>query len=206
MARLPEISLRNILSSASESDAQRVQVSVEARGLDGVGRVMRLAGPDQVYVRETDGKQVKVDLARITRIGLVRQIKIIPHRETSGAAARHLGESASYVPLIPFAMTTWPLLRAFGLDAGKNAEDKGKAQLAYKGMSKAQLVASLGEPVEKYVCKNKFRDNQVWLYRTDQVLRGGRALFIDSASGKVYYTSHNTTFFKDACSPLKSKP
>lgn len=206
VARLPGISRRNILSSASEEEDQRVHVSVSARSLDGTWRVVRLAGPDEVYVAKAGGKEARINLAQITRIETTRQIKITPRRKTTGTVASNLGEAAPYVPLIPFALGTWPLLRATGLDAGKNAQDKGKAQLAYQGMSKSELIRYLGEPMEKYLCEDESRDNEVWIYRKNQVLRGGRALFIDSDSGKVYYTSYNTSFFKDSCSPLKPSP
>lgn len=206
VARLPETSRRNILSAVSESEDQSVRICVSARNLAGTARVIRLAGTNAVYVAQTDRRPVKISLARITQIETLRRIRITPRQRTTGAAARSLGEAAPYVPLIPFALTTWPLLRATGLDAAKNDADKGKAQLAYGGMSKSELIRQIGEPVERYLCKGKSRDNEVWIYGKGQVLRGGRALFIDSVSGKVYYTSYNTTFFKGACSPLKSTP
>jgi hypothetical protein len=61
----------------------------------------------------------------------------------------------------------------------------------------------VGEPKEKYYCKAKGKAYEVWVFEKDKVLRGGRALFIDLESDKVYHNSYHTSFFKDDCSLIK---
>lgn len=203
---LPSISIRNILSSMSENEVQRIQIFVRARNLDEISKVTRLEGQEDIYVADAHGKEVKINLAQITEIQSIRQIKIVPRQKTTAEVADELGEGALYAPLVPVAIAVLPLLRAMGLDAGKNDADKGKARLAYDGMSKNDLIANIGEPIEKYHCKDEYGGQEVWIYKKGQVLRGGRALFIHLGDGKVYHTSHDTTFFKDSCSLLKTKP
>jgi len=203
---LPRISILNILSSISESETQKIEIFVKARNLDKISKVTHLEGQENIYVRDADGNEVKINIAQITEIQSIRQIKITPRKKTTGEAAADLGEGALYAPTVPVAIATLPFLSAMGLNAGKNDEDKGKAQLAYGGMSKDELTTYIGEPDEKYHCKNKYGGNEVWVYKKGQVLRGGRALFIGLNDGKVYHTSHNTTFFKDSCSLMEANP
>jgi len=205
--RLPVISIRNILSSISESEVQRIQIFVSARAnLGGFAKVTRMAGQEGVFVADAHGEEVRINFAQITEIQTIRHIKRTPRQKTPGETAAEVGEVAEYAPLIPVAIATLPFLRAMGLDAGKNDEDKGKATLAYGGMSKNDLITHIGDPMERYHCADKYGGHEVWIYRKDQVLRGGRALFIGLADGKVYHTSHDTTFFKDSCSLQKTKP
>lgn len=206
VSRLSTMSRQNILSSASENDDQRVQIFVTSRKLDGKAKVKRLAGQEGVYVVDVRGQQVKINVDQITGIQSLREIKNTPHKKTTDKTAEELSEAALYAPLVPVAIISWPFLKAMGLDAGKNAEDGEKAQLAYGGMSRDDLATYVGEPLEKYHCKSKYGSNEVWIYQNDHVLRGGRALFINLEDGKVYHTSHDTTFFKDSCSLLKTMP
>lgn len=203
--KLPNISLRKILSSASANEGEKVQILVRAQNLDGISEVKQVADPEDVIVKDAHGQEVKVKIAQITEIQSIRWIKVKPKGKTTGEAAEESAEALSYAPLIPVAIATWPFLRAAGLDAGKNADDKGKAFMAYGGMSKEDLITRIGDPMEKYYCEGKNGDYEVWIYKKDQVLRGGRALFIRSEDGMVYHTSHNTTFFKNSnsCSALR---
>ena len=150
------------------------------------------------------GKEIKLkikDIAEIERIRrIIRPDTTIKKRESKSTET--IGETLIYAPLAPVAIATLPALRATGLDAGKNAQDKEKARLVYEGMSREELKIYVGEPKEKYYCEAKGRRkaNEVWVYEDDKVLRGGRALFIDLERDKVYYNSYHTSFFKDHCS------
>lgn len=204
IAKLPIISIRHILSSVSDTGNEKVINLVRARNLNGVAKVERIAGGEDVIVTgENDGKEVKIKISQITEIRRIRKIKVAPNRNKTGNVA----EGLIYLPLIPFAIASRPFFRAMGLDAEKDSIDAGKAMLAYGGMSKKDLETYVGEPVEKYYCKSKQKDNfEIWVYDKEKVLRGGRTLFIDLATGKVDHTSVDTTFFKESdwlsCSAL----
>ena len=203
---LPIVSIHNIPSLLSESEVQKIQLFVKSRNQDGVAKVTRMAGQEDVFVQDARGKEVRLNFAQITEIQTIRYIRITPRQQTPGETAEEVGEAVELAPMIPVAIATLPFLSAMGLDAGENDEDKGKAALAYGGMSKNDLITYIGDPVERYHCEDKYGGHEVWIYRKGQVLRGGRVLFIGLADGKVYYTSYNTNFFKDSCSLLKATP
>lgn len=196
--KLPDISLRNILSKVSLTHNQRVQVLVKIQNLDGIMDVKKIADQNHIIVTDAEGKEIEVRLAKITEIQTVRWIKINPKGNTKRNAAAGTVEALSYAPIIPLAIATWPFLKALGLDAGKNAADNGKALMAYGGMSRKDLLTFIGKPLQKYYCKSKNGDYEIWIYRKDQVLRGGRAIFISLDKDNVYNTSYNTTFFKQS--------
>jgi hypothetical protein len=100
-----------------------------------------------------------------------------------------------------------------GLDESKNELDREKARRIYQGMSKSDLLGSIGPPIEKYSCFFKFTRkekqgvaDEVWVYDERKVLRGGRTLFMYIDKGVVYQTSQDTSFFKQSdtldCSTL----
>lgn len=205
--KLPSISIRNILSSVSENEHEKVQILIKAQNLDGIAEVKRISGRDNAIVTDAHGQELQIRIAEITEIQTIRHIKIRPREKTSGNTAEAVGEGLIYAPLIPVAIATWPLLRAMGLDANKNAEDKEKAMMAYGGMSKEDLIAYIGKPKEKYYCKGEHGDQEIWIYEKSKILRGGRSLFINLDDGMVYYTSQDTNFFKNSkyfnCSVLR---
>lgn len=200
--KLPIISIRKILKSGSHTDRERVKIFIRSSSLNGPAEVHHVSGQEDVIVIDEQGKEVRLRLADITEIKRIRRFKVVPHKSKAEAA----GEVLIYAPLIPVAIATWPFLRAMGLDAEKNSDDDEKAQLAYGGMSKEDLMTYVGGPLEKYHCDDKSGGHEVWVYKKDQVLRGGRALFINVADGKVYAASFDTTFFKDSCSRLETEP
>ena len=166
---------------------------MRARNLDGIAKVTRMAGQEEVLVMDARGKEVRINFAQITEIHTIRHIKRTKRQKTTGKTAEEVVEVVTLAPMIPL-IATLPFLRAMGLDGGKNAEDNGKARLAYGGLSKNDLVTHIGAPMEKYHCADVYGGHEVWIYRKGQVLRGGRALFIKLADEKVYVTSHHTTF------------
>jgi len=204
--KLPIIARRNILSSASRSEHQIIRILVKAPGLDGFREVKYPPGQEDVVVTDGQGQDVRIKIDKITEIQSIRQLKREPREKRAKGDREEIGYLLIYAPLIPVAIVTWPLLRVMGLDAVKNAEDKEKAERAYGGMSRQDLITYVGEPVEKYHCYDKYGGHEVWIYGKDQVLRGGRSLFISLTEGDVYHTSHDTTFFKDSCSPLQKTP
>lgn len=170
----------------------------------GITEVKGFEGQDYVIVTdELQGKEVKLAISDIVEIERIRRMKSTDTSagKNQGNTAEAIGETLSYAPFIPLVIFR-PLFGAMGLDEEKNSEDKEKASLAYDGMSKEDLRTYIGEPKEKYHCKAKDGSgaSEVWIYREDQVLRGGRSLFIGLDNEKVYHTSCDISFFKDRCS------
>ena len=198
LEKLPSVSIRNILSSMSKTEGIRVLIIVRSKSLDGPAEIKRMTGQEGVIVTDTHGQEVRIKIAQITEIERIRRFKVESRKKTMGEKAGEAGEVLTYAPLIPVAITSWPFLRASGLDAGKNDDDNEKAKLAYGGMSKEDLVTYVGEPKEQYYCREVkgTGGKEVWVYEKDKVLRGGMAMFIDLDEGVVYHTSHHTTFFK----------
>jgi hypothetical protein len=175
-------------------------VKVNATSIDGPAVVKGFEGQKYVIVTDKRGKEIKLATSEITKIERVRRIKRPDNSPNKGESntAEAVAETLVYAPLVPIAIATWPVLRTSGLDAGKNAEDNRKARLVYEGMSKEDLRAYVGEPKEKYHCeaKDSSGDYEVWVYEKNQVLRGGRALFIDLEKGEIYHNSYHISFFK----------
>jgi hypothetical protein len=200
---IPAVSLPRVLLPGSMSET----VEVNARSIDGTAVVKGFEGQKYVIVTDRHGQEIRLAINEITEIERIRRIKRPDSTAKKGESSNGeaVGETLIYAPLVPVAIAMWPALRASGLDAGKNAEDKRKAGLVYEGMSKEDLKTYVGEPKEKYYCKAKGKGKayEVWVFEKDKVLRGGRALFIDLESDKVYHNSYHTSFFKDDCSLIK---
>jgi hypothetical protein len=113
-------------------------------------------------------------------------------------------EMVTTLPLALVALPLWGVFRVLGEDPAKNQEDESKARFVYEGMSKNDLLTYIGQPKEKYMCipKGQYQlskeeaHTEVWVYRKDQVLRGGRALVIGSGRGEVLENSYDPSFFK----------
>ena len=196
--QIPSLALEKVMSSRFSNET----ITIKAKGLDGTGIVKGFADQEYVIVTDKDQKEVKVKTSDITEIQRIWQ-RTVPEdssKKTKVSTADAVGETLIYTPLIPVAIGTAPFLRVMGLDALKNSEDEEKARLVYEGMSKQDLIQAIGEPMEKYHCtpKNANGSIDIWVYGKEQVLRGGRALFIDSDKGTVYHNSYDTTFFKDS--------
>lgn len=187
---IPVMSIQKVLSPRSTIyDA----VMVRVWSAHGITEVKGFEGQDYVIVTdERQGKEVKLAISEIVEIERIRRMKstVTSAGKHQGNTAEAIGETLIYAPFIPL-VTVRPLFGAMGLDEEKNSEDGEKASLAYEGMSKEDLRTYIGEPKEKYHCKAKDGSvaNEVWIYREDQVLRGGRSLFIRLDDEKVYHTS-----------------
>jgi len=214
---LKKIPLSSLQRMASAHAADEV-VAVRVSGSDRPAEVKAFESRDHVTVYADDGKEEDVKFSDISALLIFRKPKPLEQAEpkkgssASGAAAA-AGEALAYAPIVPLAVGTWPLLRAMGLDASKNSKDNAKARLVYLGMSRKELMESVGEPREKYSCilKLHLKDRQdvpqeIWVYDDDKVLRGGRSLSIDSGTGTVSHNSFHTSYFKDSdsfrCTPL----
>ncbi len=208
LERLPGISIRNILASGRKDENVWIQVFVEAEGTDGWAAVRRLEGDDAVRVVDAQGREASVALAEITTIRRVRRLWQGPREKTGEEKAAEAIEALEYAPLVPLAILSWPILSATGLDAQKNADDEEKAELAYGGLSRKELLAHVGQPREKYFCREVkgVTGIEIWVYDDQKVLRGGRAMFIDLRDGAVYSTSVDTKFFREPgwldCRPM----
>lgn len=181
---IPEETFQKVLSSTSEDET----VKVWAKGVSGSVEVKGFEGQEYVIVKdERNKKEMDLPINDILEIEHIWRFKkqntsIKKHK---GETAEAVGEFLIFAPLIPVAIGMMPVLEVTGLDAKKNAKDEAKAGLVYRGMSKEDLRLYVGEPKEKYLCKN----NEVWIYGKDQVLRGGRELYIDLDDNTVYYNS-----------------
>jgi CRISPR/Cas system CMR subunit Cmr4 (Cas7 group RAMP superfamily) len=197
---VPAIAFEKVLSSCTTDET----VEVNARSIDGRAVVEGFEGQKHVIVTDKHGQEIRLPFSEITEVERIRRIKrpdtTAKKGDTNNAEA--IAETLIYAPLVPVAIAMWPALRASGLDAKKNDEDELKARLVYEDMSKEDLITCVGKPKEKYYCEaeGKSTAHEVWVYEKDKVLRGGRALFIDPGSNRVYHNSYNTSFFKDDCS------
>lgn len=211
---IPTSSLKRMASNHSADETVVVRVG----GYGAPLVVKEFNNRDTATVFDADGKEVGIPFADITELLISKKPKVPNQTESyqkSGtkAASSGVGEALIYAPLIPVALVTWPLASGMGLDESKNEMDREKARRIYQGMSRNDLLGSIGPPIEKYSCFLKFNRNEkqgvadeVWVYDERKVLRGGRALFINIDKGAVYQTSHHTSFFKQSdtfdCSTL----
>ena len=206
---IPAIAFQKVLSPRSANET----IKVWAKGISGPAEVKDCEGQQYVIVRnERNKKEMKLPINDISEIEHIWRFKNSNNfgNKYKGNTTGAVAETVFYAPMVPVAIAMSPVLRVSGLDAKKNAEDKSKAQLVYEGISKNDLLTYIGEPKEKYLCspkeKNRWsKKEEVWVYRKDQVLRGGRSLFIDLDNGQVYYSSYDTSFFKNRknCSLIK---
>jgi hypothetical protein len=189
---IPTVAFQRVLSTTSENE----KVKVWAKGVSGPAEVKGFEGQENVIVKdERNNKEMNLPINDILEIEHIWRFK---KQNTSGY--KHKGDSVGavaetlfYVPIAPVAVGMWPLMRALGLDAVKNDKDESKARLVYDGMSKEDLMVYIGEPKEKYFCNDKYNkyigDYEVWIYGKDQVLRGGRELYINLDDNTVFYNN-----------------
>lgn len=194
--------MEKVLLPANANEVVKVRVDGFPREME----VRRLEGRE--YLMATDvpqGKEVKVAVHDITGIERIRRLdqSAASMGKTSGDTGTAIGTALIYAPLIPVAIVTRPFLRAMGLDEEKNSNEREKALLVYGGMTRDALQASLGAPVQRYLCsidnsQNKF---EIWSYRKEQMLQGGEHLFLSTDKGAVFYVSSHSPSEKN-CSPL----
>lgn len=210
---IPGSSLQRIASAHAADET----VAVRVEGRDEAVEVKEFKDREYATVYAAEGKEENIRFADLTALSIFRKP---PADGADGqkdpsarAAAATAVEAVAFAPIVPVAIGTWPLLRAMGLDAAKNSEDNAKAGLIYRGMSKKELLESVGKPRETYACllKLHLKDQpdvplEIWVYDDDKVLRGGRTLSIDLGTGTVSHNSYNTEYFKDSssfsCSPM----
>lgn len=211
LQRIPGSSLQRIATAHAADEV----VAVRVAGHDGPLEVKEFKNRDSATVYAADGKEVHINFTDITELSIFRKPKTPePAAPPKGASPSDIAFTALvYAPIVPVAIGTWPLLRAMGLDGSKNSEDEAKARLVYTGMSREDLLESVGKPREKYSCilKLNLKDRsdpplEIWVYDDEKVLRGGRTLLIYLDRGTVSDNSFHTTFFKNnshfACSEL----
>lgn len=211
---IPYISLKRIASNHAPDEI----VAIRINGRDAPVEVKEFENRDYVTIYTDHGKEERIRFYDITELLIFRNTKKPQQTESqkgtsASAVASATIETSAYMPIVPLAIGTWPLLKLMGLDASNNNEDNRKAWIIYRGMSKKDLLESIGEPKEKYSCilKLHLKDKpdvpqEIWVYDDNKVLRGGRALSIDIETGTVSHNSFHTSYFKDSnsftCSPL----
>lgn len=208
---IPGSALQRLASAHSASKV----IVIKTTGSSEQFEVKEFKDKKSVVAVTPDGNEITIDFSKMSELIIKDKPKPKPKQVETNDSPRKssaselvygAGEVLIYLPLIPVAIVSWPLLRAMGLDEHKNNADEHKAELIYIGLSKNELLHEVGEPKEKYVCQLKggpndhFEPTEIWIYENDRVLRGGRALFIDIAKGVVGYNSHHTTFFLDSSS------
>jgi len=183
---IPVEAFQKVLSPMSENET----VKVWAKGVSGSMEVKGFEGQDYVIAKdEHNKKEMNLPINDILEIEHIWRFKKenTSRKKHKGETTEAVGEFLILAPLIPVAIGMMPILEVTGLDAKKNSVDEKKAGLVYKGMSKEDLRVYVGEPKDKYLCKDIYsRDYEVWIYRNDQVLRGGRELYIDLDDNKVF--------------------
>jgi len=191
---IPAEAFQKVLSSTSENEA----VKIWAKGISGSVEVKGFEGQDYVIVKdERNKKEMNLPINDILEIEHIWRFKKqnTSRKKHKGETAEAVGEFLIFAPLIPVAIGMMPILEVTGLDAKENAKDESKAGLVYRGMLKEDLRVYVGEPKNKYLCKDiNFGDYEVWIYGKDQVLSGGRELYIDLDDNTVYYNSVRIPF------------
>lgn len=192
-------------------------VAVKVEGRSDPVEVRSFTDKDHVTVVASEGLDQQVRFSDVTDLLIFKRPRkdeqqAAPNRATASGAAGAIGEALVYAPLVPLAVATWPALNVMGLNASTNSADDERARRIYEGLSKQELIDSIGRPKERYACiKKNPRDKddaaeEIWVYDDDRVLRGGRTLIISNQSGLVTYNSFHTTFFKDPnwrdCKPM----
>jgi hypothetical protein len=154
---------------------------------------------DNGYVVGTDEVGAKELKIAITEIKEIEEIKQTERAYTSGGecSANCVVESVFWSLFIPPALALYPLLYplfyVLGINEEVNSKEREKADLIYRGMTKAQLRTRIGEPKQKYLCNYENWEFEVWNYNDRQVIRGGRFLFIDPKAETV--SSTEPSFF-----------
>ena len=191
---IPAEAFQKVLSSTSENET----VKIWAKGISGSVEVKGFEGQDYVIVKdERNKKEMNLPINDILEIEHIWRFKkqSTSRKKHKEETADAVGEFLIFAPLIPVAIGMMPILEVTGLDAKENAKDESKAGLVYRGMLKEDLRVYVGEPKNKYLCKDiNFGDYEVWIYGKDQVLSGGRELYIDLDDNTVYYNSVRIPF------------
>jgi hypothetical protein len=198
---IPVVSIHKVLSPMSTNET----VTVRARNVNGPAEFIGFAGQQYVIVMDENREtKMKVAISDITEIERIRRVKRpnTSAEKHQGNTAEAVGETLLYAPMVPVAIASLPFLNMMGLDEGKNSVDRAKALLVYGEMTKEALRESIGEPKQRYLCKSKNSNDrfEVWNYEKDQVLRGGRFLFLNSGEGKVSFSSWRFPSWAN-CSP-----
>jgi hypothetical protein len=159
-------------------------------------RVTGYEGKDYLVGLDENNNILKITLSDIKEIEKVREK--VPKESKSSTSATDLGEFAIYAPLIPVGVA-WPVLGGpLGLDEGANSIARQKALLIYGDMTREELRVHVGEPQQRYQCED---GTEVWAYSAEQVLYGGKFIFISNWNQKVYFTSYR--FLKnESCTPI----
>lgn len=187
--KIPPAAMTRLLLSGSENVSLVVKASSQSE-------------PLTVWKPDTEGYVIVTNAkAEASRMALseIREIYRVYHpkktiRKSSGTSttAEEVGVALIYAPLIPVGVASWPVLSAMGLDEQKNSEDREKARLVYDGLTRPELEGIQGAPVEKYLCQRTDRKDspvEIWAYEKEKVIRAARYLFIDTKTGKVYFSS-----------------
>ena len=85
--KLPSISIRNILSSASATARDRTRVLVKAPSLDGFAEVRSIPDQEDVIVEGAHGRETRIPITQISEIKSITQYRVEP-RQTSSAMKR----------------------------------------------------------------------------------------------------------------------
>ena len=193
--------MRKLLLSGSDS----VSIVVKAPPYPGPLTVQRSDGDEHVVVANAKGAVSRLPIGEISEVYHVYHLKQQTVQSAPSNTAEAVGETLIYAPLIPVAVVTWPVLSSMGLDEHRNSEDREKALLLYQGMTRSELEAVQGKPVEKYNClrqSGKGTPYELWGYDKEKVIRAARYLFINLDDGKVGFASFRMPGWLE-CSPIK---
>lgn len=205
---IPSVSLHNLVSLYSTDNSRIMIETMDKKTFP----VKQFINKEYALVTTENEHDRNVTFREIAKIKLVKKVQTPEHSSpmTASGATEGVVTLLAAAPVAVLAVGTWPLLKAMGLDSQQNSEDGEKAQLIYVGLSKTDLLQSIGDPKIKYHCisNQSKNESEIWVYDNERVLRGGRALFIDFKNDIIYHNSFDTTFFIDSdyfnCSPIQS--
>ena len=179
LAKVPSVAYPHLFKAAEPTDRMQEYVLVRVRGESGKLRVIRFLPPDRILVTNRKGQDKAVAMADVVALEHVREFR---HASSAEEEAEGAAEFVMLSPLLPAALLVGPYF-------GSIDEAERKADLAYDGLTKAQLIQWLGPPLERHRCiSSDGSTSELWIYPPSKVLSGGQIMHLDE-HGKAYFFS-----------------
>lgn len=191
LVKVPEVAYPNLFRVDPPSKNTREYVLVRAKGEAGKLKVVEYISSDHIKVRTPKGQESEISMRQVIRLERIREFRYhsSAKEESSGAAAAEL---AIYAPLIPVGLVIGPYFASID-------EAEKKAGVVYTGLTKKQLIDTLGQPLERHWCRNEEGyESELWIYPPGKVLKGGQVMHLMNKGGKDFvYHVNMKNYWKD---------